>query len=262
MPRRPLHPQRHALFPARPVAVNVRAIILAAGRGSRMESLTRDRPKCLVEVRGKPLLQWQLDALRGSGIEEIAIVTGYCRALVALPGLLEFYNPRWMEANMVVSLGCADEWLSKGPCVVTYSDIFYDASAVRSLRDCDAPLAVTYDPRWRALWERRFADPLTDAETLRLHPDGTLAEIGNRPTTLQPIEGQYMGVLRFEPAGWAEVARIRESLPPAERDRMDMTNALQRVIAARRVAVTAVPYEGEWGEVDSPRDLSLYDGRP
>ena len=70
-----------------------------------------------------------------------------------------------------------------------------------------------------------------------------------------------MGVLRFEPAGWAEVARIREMLPPVERDRIDMTNALQRVLAAGRVAVTALRYEGEWGEVDSPRDLTLYDGR-
>lgn len=256
-----MRPTRDALFRARLVAMNTRAIILAAGRGSRMDTLTRDRPKCLVEVRGKPLLQWQLDALRVSGIDEIAIVTGYYREQVALPGLVEFHNPRWMETNMVASLACAQEWLEQGPCLVTYSDIFYEGAAIRSLLDCAAPLAITYDPHWRALWERRFADPLTDAETLRLRPDGTLAEIGSRPATLDAIEGQYMGVLRFEPAGWAELARIREMLPPVERDRIDMTNALQRVLAAGRVAVTTLRYEGEWGEVDSPRDLTLYDGR-
>lgn len=242
--------------------MTARAIILAAGRGSRMDALTYDRPKCLVEVRGKPLLQWQLDALRGCGLKEIAIVTGYCREMIALPALIEFHNPRWMDTNILASLACAGDWLRQGPCVVTYSDIFYEGSAVQSLRDCDAPLAIAYALHWRALWERRFADPLTDAETLRLHPDGTLAEIGNRPATLDAIEGQYMGLLRLDPAGWAEVARIRRALCPAEQDRMDMTNALQRVIAAGRVAVTAVPYEGEWGEVDSPRDLALYEARP
>ena len=50
-------------------------IILAAGRGSRMKNLTADRPKCLVELRGKALLDWQLEALRAAGVTEIAIVT-------------------------------------------------------------------------------------------------------------------------------------------------------------------------------------------
>ena len=55
----------------------MKAIILAAGRGSRMKKLTNDKPKCLVKLHGKPLLEWQLESMRKSGISEIAIVTGY-----------------------------------------------------------------------------------------------------------------------------------------------------------------------------------------
>jgi hypothetical protein len=55
--------------------IRMRAIILAAGRGSRMKNLTDERPKCLVELRGKTLLEWQLGALRHAGINEIAHVT-------------------------------------------------------------------------------------------------------------------------------------------------------------------------------------------
>ena len=65
----------------------MKAIILAAGRGSRMKNLTDDRPKCLVELRGKALLDWQLAALREAGIEQAAIVTGYRRELFADRGL-------------------------------------------------------------------------------------------------------------------------------------------------------------------------------
>ncbi len=75
----------------------MKAIILAAGRGSRMKSLTEERPKCLVELAGKALLDWQLEALREAGVSEIAIVTGYKRELLANRGLVEFYNPRWAE---------------------------------------------------------------------------------------------------------------------------------------------------------------------
>ena len=71
----------------------MKAIILAAGRGSRMQNLTQKQPKCLVNLRGKALLDWQLEALRAAGISEIAIVTGYKRELLANRGLVEFPAP-------------------------------------------------------------------------------------------------------------------------------------------------------------------------
>ena len=236
----------------------MKAIILAAGRGSRMKSLTDERPKCLVELRGKPLLEWQLESLRAAGISDIAVVTGYKRELLAGRGLSEFHNPRWAETNMVSSLACAESWLQGEPCIVSYSDIFYSPVAVQSLINCEATLAVTYDPNWLQLWTERFGDPLLDAETFRLSATKTLAEIGNKPQSVDDVQGQYMGLLRFTPEGWAEVVRLRAELSPQQRDSMHMTNTLQRVIDAGRVPIAAVAYTGEWGEVDSSEDLSVY----
>lgn len=236
----------------------MKAIILAAGRGSRMKSLTEERPKCLVEVRGKALLDWQLEALRVAGITEIAIVTGYKREQLSNRGLVEFHNPRWAETNMVSSLACAQDWLQAESCIVSYSDIFYSPVAVKSLIDCHASLAVTYDPNWLELWTQRFGDPLLDAETFRLASEHTLAEIGNKPKSVNEVQGQYMGLLRFTPDGWAEVLRIRSGLTPEQCDKMHMTGTLQKVIDAGRAAIRAVPYAGEWGEVDCVDDLEIY----
>ncbi len=238
----------------------MKAIILAAGRGSRMKNLTDERPKCMVELRGKSLLEWQLQALREAGIDDIAIVTGYKREMFSQWKLKEFHNPRWAETNMVSSLACAYEWLEVEPCIVSYSDIFYDATAVTSLMTCDASLAVTYDPQWLKLWERRFGDPLLDAETFRLNDEGILTEIGNKPNTVDEVQGQYMGLLRFTPEGWSEVIRIRSRLSNIDCDKMHMTGTLQRVIEAGQIPVVAVPYQGEWGEVDSAEDLGAYQG--
>jgi len=237
----------------------MKAIILAAGRGSRMNELTDERPKCLVELRGKTLLDWQLEALREAGIKEIAIVTGYKREMLANRGLVEFHNPRWAETQMVSSLAYAADWLQTGPCIVSYSDIFYAPSAVESLMNSTASLAVTYDPNWLQLWTHRFGDPLLDAETFRLTPEGTLIEIGNRPKTVDEVQGQYMGLLRFTPEGWAEVVRIRSTLSAEECDRMHMTGTLQMLIGSGLIPVHAVSYEGIWGEIDSEADLSVYD---
>ena len=240
----------------------MRAVILAAGRGSRMAALTAERPKCMVEFRGRKLLEWQLCALRSAGVTEIAVVTGYRRELLAGFGLVEFHNARWAETNMVSSLACAANWLSAGPCIVSYSDIVYEAAGPAALARSTAQIAVTFDPEWRAQWELRFGDPLLDAETFRVSARSELVEIGKRPKAIEEVEGQYMGLLRLGPAGWREIERIRAELDPATRDRIDMTSTLQRVIEAGRVAISAIPYRGSWAELDTENDVRVLGDLP
>ena len=237
----------------------MKAIILAAGRGSRMKDMTDDRPKCLVEVRGKTLLDWQISAITAAGITDIAIVTGYKRELLQNPGLVEFHNTRWAETQMVSSLACAEEWLKDGPCLVSYSDIFYESTAVRSLMSCSADLAVTFDPNWLKLWEKRFGDPLLDAETFRINAEGHLSEIGNKPKSTDEVQGQYMGLLRITPSGWAEIEKIRSSLGSLIADKLHMTGTLQKVIEDGSIPILPVPYNQAWGEIDSVEDLRAYE---
>lgn len=233
----------------------MKAIVLAAGRGSRMKDLTDERPKCLVELKGKALLDWQLEALHAAGIRDIGIVTGYKRELLANRGLVEFHNPRWAETNMVSSLACASAWLQTEPCIVSYSDIFYSPSAVQVLMSSEASLAVTYDPNWLKLWTNRFGDPLLDAETFRLTEEGTLAEIGGKPKSVDEVQGQYMGLLFVTPEGWAEVLRVRSKLTSEQCDKIHMTDTLQKVVDAGRSEIAAIKYTGKWGEIDSAEDL-------
>ena len=240
------------------MVIQVKAIILAAGRGSRMKALTNDSPKCLVELHGKTLLDWQCDALRSAGIEHIAIVTGYKREMLTNQCFREFHNTRWAETNMVSSLVCASEWLQSSNCIISYSDIFYDSSAVRSLSDCSSFLALTYDPNWLQLWTDRFGDPLLDAESFRLTSKGFLTEIGNKPTSVGEVQGQYMGLLRFTPTGWTEVRAVLSTLSPIERDRIDITHLFQKLLESNVIPIRAIPYEGYWGEIDSEMDLLLY----
>jgi choline kinase len=135
------------------------------------------------------------------------------------------------------------------------------SSALSLLVNCAAPLALTYDFNWLAAWQKRFDDPLLDAETFRLKSDGALSEIGNKPRSVEEIDGQYMGLLRFTPESWKELSRIRADMGDLKRDRMQMTGALQKVIDAGRMPVYAVRYDGSWGEIDTPDDLIIYEAR-
>ena len=136
----------------------MRALILAAGRGSRMGSLGDDRPKCLVELDGRPLLDRQIAALRRGGAREIGIVRGYRPDMLTFPGLTYFDNERWAETNMVMSLTAAASWLRAGPVIVSYADIFYRHDLVRGLAGAPGALVISYDRQWRRLWTRRFTE--------------------------------------------------------------------------------------------------------
>jgi len=235
----------------------MRAIILAAGRGARMKEHTELAPKCLLEFQGKALLDWQLKALRDAGISEIAIVTGYRSEMLRNRGLVEFNNARWDRTNMLSSLLSASEWLTSEPCIVTYSDIVYWSTAIETLMDCESDLAITYDPNWLNIWRSRFSDPIIDAETFRVSPQKTLVEIGCKPKSVEEIQGQFMGVLRITPIGWAEIIRVRGSLPATAQDQLQITSTLQMVIERENIDIEALPYVGGWMEFDSIEDFAV-----
>ena len=239
----------------------MKAIILAAGRGSRMKRLTENRPKCLIKINGKTLLDMQLESLLACGIKDIAIITGYKQELLSGRGLVEFNNPRWAETQVLHSLTHADSWLFSEPCIVTYSDIFYATSAITDLIKNRADIALTYDQNWLNLWETRFGDPLIDAESFRLTSNNIITEIGKRPKTVDEIDGQFMGLLKFTPSGWNEVCRIRSHHTIKECDCMDMTYILQKIIEAGSIKVSGVAYTAIWGEVDFAKDLLIYEAK-
>lgn len=243
---------------------DVVGVILAAGRGSRMRELTREHPKCLLRLAGRPLLFWQLDALRAAGVRRILVVRGYLReqldptALGLAPDAFETVdNPHWDQSNMVRTLLCAFPLLGEADALVSYSDIVYAPSHVRALRASQGEIGITYDVRWEGLWRLRNGNPLDDAETFKAR-EGRLLEIGGRPQRLEDVQGQYMGLLKLSPGGREQIRSHVDGLPAAAADRLDMT-ALLRDLLAKHVEVSAVAVSGMWCECDTREDIRRYE---
>ena len=224
-----------------------------------MGSLTEHSHKCLVPLAGKRLLEWQLEALHAAGVEDVIAVVGYRKEQITplVPATVE--NPEWESTNMVASLLCARDVLRSGTAIICYADLCFHPRAVRRLLELDAGIAITYDRRWLELWGERFADPLEDAETF-VQRDGRLVEIGRRTDDLALIGGQYMGLIRTDPAGWDRLERIVNGLDETQRRRLDMTSLLGRALA-EKVEIAVVPVDGGWVEVDSEDDVRLYEER-
>tara|TARA_B100000963_G_scaffold357105_2_gene378571 strand:+ start:377 stop:1096 length:720 start_codon:yes stop_codon:yes gene_type:complete len=239
----------------------MKALILAAGRGSRMKNLTDEMPKCLIKLKGKTLLEYQLEAIRKAKVKEIGIVTGYKKEKLKNFGLTEFYNQSWDKSNMVSSLECAEQWFKNEPLIVSYSDIFYEESAIIKLKKCKDNLAITYDPNWYETWKKRFKNPLDDAETFRINKSNMLTEIGGKTDNVSEIQGQYMGLLYISPQGWKIIKNLRKNLGLKKRNEMEMTQMLSQITKNEPLFIRAIPYYGVWGEIDSKNDIKVFENQ-
>lgn len=236
---------------------------LAAGQGSRLRPLTDDRPKPLVKLNGETLLERNVKTLENAGISDHIVVTGYEADQIRDLELDTVHNEVYDETEMIYSLFCAtDEFPDSNgeDLIISYGDIIYEQSVVEKLLNCDAPLCVVVDTEWRTLWETRFEDPLSDAETLDIDDDGHITEIGGNPKHYNDIDGQYIGLVKVRNDCIGKLISAHREIENKQSDdfvSMDTTSFLQQLID-EGWRLRAIPVDGGWLEIDTLSDLRQY----
>lgn len=238
----------------------MKAIILAGGRGTRLEPLTRDRPKGLLEFQGEPLIGWQIEALRAAGIDDIAIATGYRSEMITFPGVQTFENPVWSETNMVETLLCARSFLS-GDLLVAYADLLYTPARVRSTVEGPGDVRVAVDRDWRAGWIARHGTTETDLESLEIE-DGRVVDLGRPLDSSVGLDHRYVGLTYFSADGVERLLDRYDRLRVAGKSwarsgkafaKGYMTDLLGALID-EETPVTAAVADAGWWEFDTIRD--------
>ena len=238
----------------------MKSLILAAGRGTRINEITKNHHKCLIKLKRKPLLKWQISALKEFSTK-ICVVTGYNESkiketLKQIKNITFIKNNEWQSSNMLYSLLCAKEWIGNNDLIVSYSDIFYSKLAIKKLYEEKSDISIIYDPNWHVLWNMRFNNPIDDAETFKLDRLSFLKEIGSRPQTIKECEGQFIGLIKISKNGWFIINKHIDMLK--ERIKKIDTTSLLNFLILKKVKVKAIPIEDTWGEVDTFNDYKLY----
>lgn len=257
-------------------AAKTTAVILAAGIGlkSQLMPLIQDRPKTMWEVRGKTILERQVELLRSYGISDIAVVRGYKKEAVNLPGLRYFDNPRFAETEILDSLFCAEPAL-EGRVLVVYGDILFDAGILEKLLRTESDIAVVVDHAWRENYEAGRFHPVglpelvvTQRSPLYKHRfipsagGNRVIRIGRR---LEPAgaHAEFIGLALFSPRG-AKILRDTfhrlAKLPGTDHfheaesfSKATLVDILQELLD-QGLPVTSVDIYKGWMEVDTYED--------
>ncbi len=203
---------------------DTRAIIIGAGRGSRLMPTTEDAPRRFAKIQGKRILDWTVDALKGGGCTEIVFIGGYRIESVQreYPDFVFRENKDWPNNNIPASLMCAEDLMDQ-PFVTSYSDILFTRNVVQGLIQSSDELALGVDTEWREHYKPRTQHPPHDAE--KPITRGDKVERVYRTIPYDDATGEFIGVAKFGAKGAAAfrdfiiIARPSSGTGPTARPR-------------------------------------------
>jgi choline kinase len=178
----------------------MRAIIIGAGRGSRLMPTTADTPKCFAEVQGKRILDWSIEAFRQNGIDDIAFIGGYRIDKVQqnYPQFTFRHNDNWKNNNILASLFYAEDLMDE-PFICCYSDILFTPELISGMLDNTDDIALSVDTDWLKRYTHRTQHPSDDAEKVTVE-NGVVTRV-HREIAEGDAHGEYTGVARFSNDG-------------------------------------------------------------
>jgi len=233
---------------------NFQTIILAASRGQELGDLTAARPKCMVDIKGKPLLAHIADAMRSIGIKDLVCVRGYAKESVNLTSIRYFDNDEFESTQEVYSLYCARSSL-QGNVIICYGDVLFKKYIPQELADLEEDFVIAVDADWQTSRNRnRVADFITATEPNSRSAFYHSVYLQKIPAPEGAIHGEWMGFLRLSDRGCQVVKEILEELPPVELRRNKIPDLLGHLLH-RGEKIRLVYSTGHWLDVDSVDDV-------
>jgi choline kinase len=229
----------------------MKAVILAAGRGTRIRSVHGEHPKCLIEVENTTILDHQLEALSMVGINDVTIVVGYekeqiiahVNARKLLTQRIHFIdNPAFAITNNIYSLWLALDWLRGNSFIVLNADVIFDPQILDLAVRPHAPISMIVDPLWR---DETMKVIIVDNHVIRV----------SKNISRDEFSGTYIGITVFSKSIQNRVFRKMEDVIAAGRVN-DFFNVVVQELANEGVPVGFTSTDGlPWAEIDDPVDL-------
>ena len=247
--------------------MNTKAIIIAAGKGSRLGHLTKDLPKCLaIRFEGRSLLEVQIKRLRSCCISEVVIVRGYCGDKFKIPGVHYIWNHDYERNNILESLMCAESGMF-GDVLISYSDIWYDERIPKKLLNAQGDITLATDRDWEKNYEGRSQNPVSSSETVVVDENYRVLKLGRIGHKVPAIHGEFIGMMKMTDRGcsfFKEHYHRSKNNHSGKKfhhaevfEKAYLSDLLQEMID-QGVRVEADMIDAEWKEIDTLEDYDNF----
>ena len=241
---------------------NNKALIIAAGLGSRLKKHTENLPKCMLDFGGKTLLQRQLDAYKKNSITDISVIRGYKKEKIKYKGLKYFENTDYKNNNILNSIFYAEDFIN-GNIIISYSDILFDSTVVKRLLKSNHDISVVVDIDWRGYYVGRKDHPISEAENVIFNSNNEVEKIGKINTGNQEVHGEFIGMIKLSNRGTEifkeHFHRLKKIYwnKPFQRAKIFqkayLTDFIQELVDIG-IKVHCVIIESGWKEIDTVED--------
>ena len=242
----------------------MRAIILAAGCGLRLNQHTKDIPKALLDLNGKSILERQISLLREYGVNEIFVVTGYKREKYVLKDIEYIFNPRYSETEQLASMMVARSKIFDDVLVI-FGDILFDSQILQQILASNDDIAMAIDLNWEKSYNEGLCNshPLDEPvlinqkKVLRISYKQTDTMIENQTV------GEFLGVIKLSANGSRTIIKKYEELEKSHVGIFHDANSLEKAKLAdilqelidSKIEISFIAVNGKWCEIDTAKDL-------
>lgn len=242
-----------------------KVIILAGGLSKRLYPLTNSKPKCMLEINGKSIIQRQRDVFSDLNINKIIIVTGYHGQVIAKnhTDLKYIHDDGYEVPGIVRGLFCAKKEMDGG-FIFSYSDIVYGKDIVKKLLETEGDIVLVVDTDWRKGYEGREKHPISEAELVKVK-DGKIIKIGKDVVKIGEAHGEFIGLAKFTDKGVRIAKKIYNDLVDKYNKQEPFQNAKEfqgayltdfvQELVDRGIEATSADIAGSWTEIDTDEDL-------
>jgi|TARA_B100001750_G_scaffold244662_1_gene262515 choline kinase len=241
----------------------MKAIILAAGRGIRLKSLSNKIPKCMIPISGKPILERQVDLLKKSKINDITVVTGSLSSKIKISNISFIKNKFYRSTEQNYSIFCARNKLN-GSVMISFADIIYDKKILGELINFKGDCGIAVRKNWKKSYENRSLHPISEADNV-LVKEKKIIKIKKNIVTHNKDEKivEFLGLIKFSGRGASLFLKKLQYLNKYHKGKFHTANSFKKAylidmiqeLINSGIRVTPIFVDGKYFEIDTPEDV-------
>ena len=243
----------------------MKAIVIAAGEGSRMGNLTQNIPKSLVMVNGKSIIERQLSILKQNGILDIIIVTGPHHEKFNFEKIRYIRDKNFLEHDQLGSLISAKKEINDN-LIILFGDIIFENVILAKILESKSDISIAVDMNWARTYTSKPASSFDEADKVRFE-QGNVSRIFKTMTKEdKKFEiGEFIGLMKLSKKGSKQLVDYYEKIQSTHKDKFHDAQSIKKAklidhlqeLIENKIKIDAIPIAGKWCEIDTKQDLEI-----